>query len=305
MSIPQAEVQTLTPGSLITLWKVDCSAPAIGGGIYYLASQLNTLGTPIVWQGQTYTPIPIEGSGFEYSTQGALPHPQLAVSNLDGLINTLVSSLQDMVGAIVTRIRVLYKYIDAVNYPGSVNPNADPTAGFLTDQWIIEQKIAQLPQSFTFELVAACDAQGLTLPARQINTSTCMHGYMNDDGLGLCPYSGPLASCDRGLYSANGCSAHFNPKSSTANFSVTATNTITRDTGSFLTDNFYASLSIALNGFTVAGNNILCTIASVTATTIVVSGTPLTIESAASGKSILGMNNLPFGGFPGTRIQPQ
>jgi len=92
---------------------------------------------------------------------------------------------------------------------GQSNPNADPTAGFLTDQWIIEQKIAQLPQSFTFELVAACDAQGLTLPARQINTSTCMHGYKNDDGLGLCPYSGAISSCDRGLYSANGCAVHF------------------------------------------------------------------------------------------------
>ena len=206
MSVPRAEIQTLTPGAIVTLFKLD--ATLIGGSTYYLCPQLNPLGTNVVWQGQTYTAFPIAAAGFESSTTGALPHPNLTVSNLDGLMSGLVDSLYDLVGAIVTRKQVLVKYLDAANFSGG-NATADPTAGFADDLWVIEQKTAESAESITFDLVAASDAQGLYLPGRMIQTSNCPSAYKNGDGTGMCPYAGALPSCDHGLLTPNGCRVHF------------------------------------------------------------------------------------------------
>ena len=206
MTIPRAEIQSLTPGAIVELFKVDASG--IGGSVYYLCSQLNPLGANVVWQGTTYTAFPIAASGFEASTTGALPHPTLSVSNLDGLMSGLVDSLYDLVGAIVTRHQVLVKYLDAANFSGG-NATADPTAGFADDVWVVEQKMAETADSITFDLVAASDAQGLMLPARVIQTSNCPSAYKNGDGTGMCPYAGAMPSCDHGLLTLNGCRAHF------------------------------------------------------------------------------------------------
>ena len=206
MTVPRSEIQTLTPGALVTLFKVDLSV--IGGGVYYLGSQINAKGAGITWAGQLYTPFPIMFSGFEASTNGALPHPTLAVSNIDGLMSGLVDSLGDMVGAVVTRKQVLVKFLDAVNFEQG-NPLADSTAGFADDVWVLEQKTEETSDSITFELVAASDAQGLQVPSRIIQNSTCPFSYKNGDGTGLCPYAGALASCDHGLATPNGCMTHF------------------------------------------------------------------------------------------------
>jgi len=206
MTVPRAEIQTLTPGAMVTLFKVDLSV--IGGGVYYLGPQLNEKAVGVTWAGQLYTPFPIAFSGFEASTNGALPHPVLAVSNIDGLMSGLVDSLGDMVGAIVTRKQILVKYLDAINFNAG-NSNADSSAGFLDDIWVIEQKTAETAEAISFELVAATDAQGLQVPSRIIQKSTCTFSYKNGDGTGLCPYAGALTSCDHGLATPNGCIVHF------------------------------------------------------------------------------------------------
>jgi lambda family phage minor tail protein L len=188
------------------MFKLDLST--LSGGTYYFSPQLNPKGGSIVWQGQTYTPMPIMAEGFSASTSGSLPHPTLTVANLDGIVGALVNSLDDLVGGIVTRKRVLAKYLDAVNFPGG-NANADSTAGFDDDVWVIEQKTAETPESIVWDLVAASDAQGLEIPSRVIQTSNCPASYKNADGSGLCPDTGSLTSCDHGLNTTNGCAVHF------------------------------------------------------------------------------------------------
>jgi len=207
MAIPTSEIQTLTPGALWVGFKLDLTG--IGGSVYFFTPNLNQLKTAVVWAGQAYSPLAIEISGMEETTQGALPHPQLTVSNLSGVVGALVASLGDLTGAIVTRYSVLTKFLDAVNFTGGVNATADPSAGFSSDIWVVEQKTAHTWDSITFDLVALSDAQGLNLPARPMTISGCTWSYKNADGSGLCTYSGGLATCDRGIKTPNGCIAHF------------------------------------------------------------------------------------------------
>ena len=205
-TLQNADVQGLNPGALWIGFKLDLGG--IGGGVYFFSANLNQMGSGVSWQGQVYTPMPIMVSGFEASSQNALPHPKLQVSNLDGLVGALVASLGDLAGAILTRKQCFVKYLDAANFSGG-NPYADPTAGFQDDIWVVEQKLSETWDAITFDLVALCDAQGLQIPARPIQTSTCPNSYKNADGSGLCTYVGALTSCDRGLKTNNGCVVHF------------------------------------------------------------------------------------------------
>ena len=204
MTAPRAEIQTLNPGSLVVLFKLDCQA--IGGSVYYFTPNLNAIGGYVVWQGQEYIPMPIAVSGFSATSKGSLPHPKLQVSNLDGLVGALVNSLDDLTGAIITRKQVLTKYLDAVNFAGGVNATADPSRGYDDDIWVVEQKTNETWEAITFDLVALSDAQGLKLPAEIIQTATCTWIYKGGD---LCTYAGSLSTCDRGLKTTNGCVAHF------------------------------------------------------------------------------------------------
>ena len=202
MTVPRSEIQTLTPGALWTGWKIDMAG--IGGSAIYLSPGVNDKGSGVVWQGQTYDPFPIAGSGFEVTTQGQLPRPTVSVAALDGRVGALIASLDDLVGAIVTRKRALVKYLDAANWNGG-NPSADPSAGFEDDIWILEQKTSESFDVITFSLSALTDFQGLKIPSRLIQTSTCPWTYKGTE----CGYAGAISSCDRGLTTPNGCRAHF------------------------------------------------------------------------------------------------
>lgn len=91
----------------------------------------STSSPPTSRNGEIYQALPITAEGFELTGKGTLPRPKLAVSNIAGTISTLLTTLPEgLQGAKVTRIRTLGRYLDAVNFPGSVNPTADPYAEF-------------------------------------------------------------------------------------------------------------------------------------------------------------------------------
>lgn len=310
MSYPRAEIQTLVPGTIVTLFILNTAV--IGGtggsgGLYYFCSNLNPLGNDVVWNGVTYAVMPIAPAGFESSTNGSLPHPTLAISNIDGLMLSLVDQLGDLVGALVTRIQVLAKYLDAVNFSGG-NPNANPTANFPIDVWVIEQKTAETYESIIFEMVAATDAQGITLPSRLIQNNNCPSAYMNGDGTGMCPYSGSNPSCDHSLSNplvggvSGGCQAHFSVTTTPTGIAVNASAcTYTRSSGSFLSDGFQIGTTFTGSGFTNPYNAASQTVTAVTATVLTVATplVPLITESAGTSKTLTITTPLPFGGFPG------
>jgi len=179
-----SDIQKLAPGTLVDLFELD--ATAIGGEVVRFHNGVNALGSDVVWQANTYTRFPIEASGFERSGSGSLPRPKLRVSNITGLVGALVRELQDLVGAKLIRRRTFAKYLDAVNFPGGVNPAADPNASFPDEIWNVERKSGENGLHVEFDLAAAFDVQGVQLPRRQCIQNVCTWRYRAAE----CGYAG-------------------------------------------------------------------------------------------------------------------
>lgn len=179
-----ADIQSLTPSAMIELFVADLTA--LGDTVYRFHAGKNALIQDIVWQGDTYAAYPVMASGFDLSSNGQLPRPRLAFSNVGGSITALILAYADIVGAKITRKRTLAKYLDAVNFPGGVNADADPTAAFDDDIYYIDRKAREDKEIVEFELTAAFDVTGVKLPRRQIIQNTCPWRYRG----GECGYAG-------------------------------------------------------------------------------------------------------------------
>lgn len=179
-----SELQKLAPSSIIELYQLD--ATIFGGDIYYFHAGTNGLKQNIVWQGQEYVAFPVQISGFEFTAGGQLPRPKMVVANVTGIITALVLAYDDLLGAKVTRKRTMAKYLDAVNFAGGVNPDADSDAEFPNDIYFIESKVNESKNAVEFELCASFDVQGVMLPRRQIIQNICPWKYRGTE----CGYTG-------------------------------------------------------------------------------------------------------------------
>lgn len=179
-----SELQKLAPNAIIELYVLD--ATSFGGDTYYFHSGLNGLSQLIKWQGQEYAAYPVEITGFEFSSGGQIPRPKMLVSNVTGFVTALILQYQDMLGAKIIRKRTMKKYLDADNFVGGVNPDADPTAEFPDDVYYIERKVSENKKVVEFELCASFDVQGVKLPKRQIIQNICPWKYRGIE----CGYTG-------------------------------------------------------------------------------------------------------------------
>lgn len=179
-----SDVQKLTPGDIIEVFTLDASN--LGGSIYNFHAGTNGLNAPVVLAGVTYSMWPIEASGFELKANGTLPTPNMRVANITGMIGSLCSDFDDLVGAKVIRKRIFAKYIDAVNFVGSVNPSADPNARFPDEIWFVERKVNENSIFVEFSLASAMDVEGVKLPRRQIIANCCTFKYRGAS----CGYAG-------------------------------------------------------------------------------------------------------------------
>lgn len=187
MTYPQeitSELQKLAPSAVIELFQLDTTA--FGGATYYFHAGTNGLRQNITWKGQEYIAYPIQLSGFEFSAGGQLPRPVMQVSNVTGAITALVLAYDDLLGAKVTRKRTMYKYLDAVNFAGGVNPDADPDAEFPDDIYFVERKSSENAQMVSFELSSSFDVQGVKIPRRQVIQNICPWKYRSSE----CSYAG-------------------------------------------------------------------------------------------------------------------
>jgi lambda family phage minor tail protein L len=173
MSI-KSDIQLLDPTALISLYVLD--ATSLSGSLMRFHTGINELGNDVVWQGNTYTRFPIEITGFEKSSKGAIPRPKAKIANITGLVGALVHGLNDLIGATVTRKRTFLKYLDAVNFAAG-NPSADPNVGFPDDVYYIDRKSAENKLVIEFELTSAWDVQGVQLPHRQVISNICPWKY--------------------------------------------------------------------------------------------------------------------------------
>lgn len=113
-----AELQSLSPTTMLTFYTLDYTNIP-GGAVLNFHAGTNELRQPIVWQGVTYEPFPVEAEGFDITAKGSMPRPKLRVSNIDGALSPTVKAFDDFVGAKVIRKRTFLKYLDAVNFPTS------------------------------------------------------------------------------------------------------------------------------------------------------------------------------------------
>jgi lambda family phage minor tail protein L len=105
--------------------------------------------------------IPIEGAGWHLSVNGAPPQPSLKVSNVARYLQPYVSQFNDLIGAKVTRVQILDKYLDTGSSP-------DPSQVFNACVYLIEQKTRQNRQEIEFKLVSVIDAPQFKLPRGQV-----------------------------------------------------------------------------------------------------------------------------------------
>ena len=185
----ERDVQTLAPGVLVELFVLDASVidgstvyRFFPGGVY--TSSVSQF-TNIVWQGNTYTAMPIQVSGFDASAQGPMPRPRMTLANVGNIIGSLCSQFDDFVGATVTRKRTLMKYLDAVNFANG-NASADPNAHWPDESFLVERKVEENSVFIEFELSSPLDMEGAMLPARQVIQNLCPFVYRGPD----CGYSG-------------------------------------------------------------------------------------------------------------------
>ena len=140
----------------------------------------------IIWQGQTYEPMPIEANGFEVSATGKLPRPTLRAANIGGVLDNYLRTISDGLNAKVTRKRTLGKYLDAANFPGG-NPYANPNTAFPDEIYYVARKASANPIFVEIELAVRFDVQGVMLPRRQVIAGICQWVYRSAE----CSYAGP------------------------------------------------------------------------------------------------------------------
>ncbi len=171
-----SNLQDTNPSAIIELFTLALDSSLHGATTIYRfhsGSSLKDNGE-IVWAGNSYQKFPIKAEGFAFR-KGQLPRPTLTVSNALGTITAILLNVNttttgnDLTGATVTRIRTLARFLDAVNFPGDINPYGTPdnTAEFPQEIYKIDRKSAENREVVQFELAAVFDIAGIRAPQRQ------------------------------------------------------------------------------------------------------------------------------------------
>ncbi len=192
-----ADLQGVAPSGIIELFTLETFASLHGSAsTYRFHAGANATATngQVVFNGNSYLRYPVEATGFEYNGQGQLPRPTLRVANLVSTITAILQAVNtfnpgnDLLGAKVTRIRTLIKYLDAANFEGGTNPygTPDPTAEFPRDEYYVARKSFENREVVEFELAAVFDLQNVRAPRRQVIANICPWTYRGDG----CNYTG-------------------------------------------------------------------------------------------------------------------
>jgi len=179
--------QLVTEG-LITLFQLDTRN--LGGQMFYFTSAEDAE-TTILWGGQQYAALPMDASGFDMTTRGAIPQPTVTISNLFGAGNLLLDAYKGLIGATLIRILTLRRFLDDGATP-------DANAYITRDSFVVSQKTSHNALAIVFKLASRMDQEGVQLPRRQILRDICSHNYRFwnpaigalDYSLATCPYSG-------------------------------------------------------------------------------------------------------------------
>ena len=179
-----ADLQGLQGDAIVPLWFIDLQSldPAIPAGERFVrfVNYVVANGQNVLYGGEEYFPIPYIAGGFEIKTDGVPPSPKLTVANIGLEFTGLVNRWDDLVGARITRRRVLARHLDSGTSP-------DANAHWPDEVWTIQQKTAENKLTVEFTLSTAFDLDGVMLPRRRALRYTCPWVYRSAD----CGYTGP------------------------------------------------------------------------------------------------------------------
>lgn len=168
----QSDIQSLEPDARVQLYIIDLNpiGPAI---VYRYYPGVDANYGVITYQGLPYNPWPISIEGIEKQGTGPQNRPTLTVSNVTKAISIAIAPYQDIVGAKITRITTLAKYLDNGSSP-------DPAA-FHTEVYYIDRKRGENKTNVQFELSTPLDFLNKKLPGRVIIGSTCPWVYKSSE----------------------------------------------------------------------------------------------------------------------------
>lgn len=167
----------------LTLVQVEINATTT---IYLVANPAS-----IVFDGNTYSPFPLELRTVASDSRGGLPDVEILVSNVDQQISTYVEA-NDLRGK---RMRLIGVNSDNL---------ADPAATVFDEQYEISEILVS-EEVVTFR-IGHSRLLEQRFPARRFLRDNCQWLYKGTE----CGYVGALATCDKQLEGSNGCRVHAN-----------------------------------------------------------------------------------------------
>ena len=179
-----ADLQGLSGDAIVDLWILDLGPldDSLDPANRYIrfCNWVVADGQPVFYDGEEYIAIPYQAGGFNLKTEGVPPSPSITLGNIGLEWTALVNVWNDLIGAKLTRRRVLRRYLDDGTAP-------DPNGHWPDEDWVIQQKEEESKLAVTFRLSTAFDLDGVTLPRRKALRYTCPWVYRGDG----CGYSGP------------------------------------------------------------------------------------------------------------------
>jgi lambda family phage minor tail protein L len=153
------DLQKPSVGKVIELYTLDMS-PFSGPIIHFSPNTIAGV-SQIAFGGISYVPMPITGDGWQTSIDGQPPQPTLKISNVTKYIQTYLTTYKDLVGAKLTRVLTLDKYLDSGSSP-------DSTQIFSQSVFVIAQKTRQTKLEIEFKMTSVIDIPAAKLPKQQV-----------------------------------------------------------------------------------------------------------------------------------------
>lgn len=174
-----AELFSLEPTALLEFFVIYYDYVNQPDEKLYIHGGTNGINGSIYWQGQEYSPFPIQSSGFEAKGDGSLPRPKLTISNQDFFVSNLIRRYNNLVGAKVVRKRTFLKFLDNANFSESKNPYgaADPTAGLEDQVFFVLRRSSENRTIVELELASPLELDSVTFPKRIVMSRYCSFHY--------------------------------------------------------------------------------------------------------------------------------
>ena len=163
-------------GAVVSLFEI-----LITGTINILCFHPENTSEKIIFNGKTYEAFPIGLEGLEISSEGSQNRPTLIIPNVESLLNSNSTfrtalgnekfTLDDLIGARITRRKTLFKYVRKDSEYDEQNPPAAyelPKAVYIVDRISAKSDIA-----VELELASPFDLSGTRIPSRNVVGKYC------------------------------------------------------------------------------------------------------------------------------------